>query len=67
MSSNNFRIGLVFTPTALLSVGLLNGNEKDAYAFMERIQPLVDEFMGRVRDLAKEQPVRRGEYPREDA
>ena len=52
MSPKNFRIGLVFTPTSLLSVGVLNSNQKDAYAFMERIQPLIDDFMDRVREVA---------------
>ena len=52
MSPKNFRIGLVFTPTSLLSVGVLNSNQKEAYTFMEKIQPLIDDFMERVREAA---------------
>lgn len=52
MSAKNFRIGLVFTPTSLVSVGVLNSNQKEAYAFMEEIQPLIDAFMERVREAA---------------
>ena len=52
MSAKNFRIGLVFTPTSLLSVGVLNSNQKEAYTFMEKIQPLIDDFMERVREAA---------------
>ena len=52
MSSKNFRIGLVFTPTSLVSVGVLNSNQKEAYTFMEKIQPLIDDFMDRVREAA---------------
>ena len=49
MSTKNFRIGLVFTPTSLVSAGVLNTNQKDAYAFMEQIQPLIEDFMDRIR------------------
>ena len=49
MSTKNFRIGLIFTPTSLVSVGVLNSNQKEAYTFMEKIQPLIDDFMDRVR------------------
>jgi hypothetical protein len=52
MSANNFRIGLVFTPTSLVSVGVLNSNQKEAYAFMEKIQPLINHFMEDVRRAA---------------
>jgi len=52
MSAKNFRIGLVFTPTSLVSVGVLNSNQKEAYTFMEKIQPLIDDFMDRVREAA---------------
>jgi hypothetical protein len=52
MSPKNFRIGLVFTPTSLVSVGVLNSNQKEAYAFMEKIQPLIDDFMDRIREAA---------------
>ncbi len=52
MSTKNFRIGLVFTPTSLVSAGVLNTNRKDAYAFMEQIQPLIEDFMDRVREVA---------------
>lgn len=50
MSAKNFRIGLVFTPTSLVSVGVLNSNQKEAYTFMEKIQPLIDDFMDSVRE-----------------
>ena len=50
MSTKNFRIGLVFTPTSLVSAGVLNTNQKDAYEFMELIQPLIEDFMDRVRE-----------------
>jgi hypothetical protein len=49
MPSKNFRIGLVFTPSSLVSVGVLNSNQKEAYRFMEKIQPIIDDFMDRVR------------------
>ncbi len=52
MSPKNFRIGLVFTPTSLVSVGVLNSNQKEAYTFMEKIQTLIDDFMDCVRDAA---------------
>ncbi len=52
MSAKNFRIGLVFTPTSLVSVGVLNSNQKEAYTFMEKIQPLIDDFMAHVREAA---------------
>ncbi len=52
MSAKNFRIGLIFTPTSLVSVGVLNSNQKEAYTFMEKIQPLIDDFMDRVREAA---------------
>jgi hypothetical protein len=52
MSAKNFRIGLVFTPTSLVSVGVLNSNQKEAYTFMEKIQPLIDDFMNSVREAA---------------
>ena len=49
MSSKNFRIGLVFTPSSIVSVGVLNSNQKEAYEFIGKIQPLIDDFMDRVR------------------
>lgn len=50
MPSKNFRIGLVFTPSSVISVGVLNSNQKEAYEFIGQIQPLIDEFMDRVRE-----------------
>jgi hypothetical protein len=50
MAFKNFRIGLVFTPSSVISVGVLNSNQKEAYRFMEKIQPLIDHFMDRVRE-----------------
>jgi hypothetical protein len=50
MPSKSFRIGLVFTPSSVVSVGVLNSNQKEAYRFMEKIQPLIDDFMNRVRE-----------------
>ena len=58
MSAKNFRIGLVFSPTSLVSVGVLNSNQKEAYAFMEKIQPLIDQFLDRVREAAVYKPVK---------
>jgi hypothetical protein len=53
MSKEKFRIGLIFTPDSLLSVGVLNGNDPQAYKFIGRIQPLIDEFMDRVKDQSR--------------
>jgi len=50
MPSKNFRIGLVFTPSSVVSVGVLNSNQKEAYEFIGKIQPLIDDFMDRVRE-----------------
>jgi hypothetical protein len=50
MSKEKFRIGLIFTPDSVLSVGVLNGNDPQAYKFIGKIQPLIDDFMERVRD-----------------
>jgi len=49
MLHDRFRIGLVFTPMGIESVGVLNGNQPEAYEFMGKIRPLIDEFMERVR------------------
>ena len=51
MSKGNFRIGLIFTPNTILSVGVLNGNDQQAYEFIGEIQPLIDDFMNRVREV----------------
>jgi hypothetical protein len=56
MSREKFRIGLIFTPDSLLSVGVLNGNDPQAYKFIGKIQPLIDEFMERVRDQSRTEP-----------
>jgi hypothetical protein len=56
MPSKNFRIGLVFTPSSVISVGVLNSNQKEAYRFMEKIQPIIDDFMERVRDQSHTGP-----------
>ncbi len=50
MSKETFRIGIIFTPSAIVSVGVLNGNDRQAYDFIGQIQPLIDEFMDRVRE-----------------
>ena len=34
-----------------MSAGVLNTNQKDAYAFMELIQPLIEDFMDSVREV----------------
>jgi hypothetical protein len=52
MATDKFRIGLVFTPNRIISVGVLNGNDREAYEFIGKIQPLIDDFMGRVRKAA---------------
>ena len=52
MSKEKFRIGLIFTPRTIISVGVLNGNDRQAYEFISQIQPLIDEFMDRVREAA---------------
>jgi len=62
MRTASFRIGLVFTPTGVESVGVLNGNQPDAYEFMRRIQPLIDDFMERVR--AESQRTQRSKVDR---
>ena len=49
MPKGNFRIGLIFTPNTIVSVGVLNGNDQQAYEFIGEIQPLIDDFMDRVR------------------
>lgn len=49
MPSDEFRIGLVFSPTRTVSIGVIAGNYKKAYDFMGKIQPLIDDFMKRVR------------------
>jgi len=49
MSTNKFRIGLIFTPSTIVSVGVLNGNGREAYEFIGKIQPLIDDFMERVK------------------
>lgn len=46
---SSFRIGVVFTPKSLVSVGVLNDNSPEAYDFMRQIQPLINEFMGQIR------------------
>ncbi len=51
MSKETFRIGIIFTPSAIVSVGVLNGNDRQAYDFIGQIQPLIDEFMDRVREV----------------
>lgn len=56
MSKEKFRIGLIFTPESLLSVGVLNGNDPRAYEFIGRIQPLIDDFMERVQDQSRSRP-----------
>ena len=50
MSKEKFRIGLIFTPSTIVSVGVLNGNDREAYEFIGQIQPLIDDFMDRVRE-----------------
>jgi len=50
MSKEKFRIGLIFTPSTIVSVGVLNGNDRQAYEFIGQIQPLIDDFMDRVRE-----------------
>jgi hypothetical protein len=50
MSKETFRIGLIFTSDSLLSVGVLNRNDPQAYKFIGKIQPLIEDFMERVRD-----------------
>ena len=52
MSKETFRIGIIFTPSAIVSVGVLNGNDRQAYQFIGKIQPLIDDFMDRVREAA---------------
>ena len=52
MSKEKFRIGLIFTPDSLLSVGVLNGNDPQAYKFIGKIQPLIDDFMERVAEIS---------------
>ncbi len=52
MSKEKFRIGLIFTPSTIVSVGVLNGNDRQAYQFIGKIQPLIDDFMERVREAA---------------
>ena len=52
MSKEKFRIGLIFTPSTIVSVGVLNGNDRQAYEFIGQIQPLIDDFMDRVREAA---------------
>ncbi len=54
MSKENFRIGLIFTPSTIVSVGVLNSNNREAYEFIGRIQPLIDDFMERVRGVSKQ-------------
>jgi hypothetical protein len=49
IGKNSFRIGLVFTPKSVVSVGVLNGNHPEAYEFMRQIQPLIEGFIGEVR------------------
>jgi len=58
MPSKNFRIGLVFTPSSLVSVGVLNGNQQEAYEFMGKIRPLIDDFMDRVQAEALQRKAR---------
>lgn len=52
MSKETFRIGIIFTPSAIVSVGVLNGNDRQAYQFIAKIQPLIDDFIDRVREAA---------------
>ena len=52
MSKDKFRIGLIFTPSTIVSVGVLNGNDRQAYQFIVKIQPLIDDFMDSVREAA---------------
>lgn len=56
MSTNKFRIGLIFTPSTIVSVGVLNGNDREAYEFIGKIQPLIDDFMERVKDQSHTGP-----------
>jgi hypothetical protein len=50
---SSFRIGLVFTPKSVVSVGVINGNSPEAYEFMRQIQPVIEDFIGRIRKEAK--------------
>lgn len=54
MAQDEFRVAVVFSPTRLVSVGIVAGNYRAGCEYVLTIRPLLDEFIRRVRESGRE-------------